>query len=190
MIERDSTMGIASYWLSALRILRGTTLTFPWIIHLFITDVAISLLLPISFLFPTVSYNLSSSLAFLVWSGIQNIFRFNGGHITVSGAELPRNESAIVVANHVAWTDFYLIQHLAIRAGMLSRQRYFAKQQLRYVPFLGWGLWAMGMPLVSREWVKDKSEMNRVFNGIIKNQWPICIFFIPVTNLETDFIQG
>ena len=178
-------MGIASYLGSALRFLHGTTLTLPWILHLFVSDLAISLLLPVSFLFPTASYNLSSSLAYLVWLGIQNIFQFNEGRITVSGAELPRNESAIVIANHVAWTDFYMIQHMAIRAGMLSRQRYFAKKELRYVPFLGWGLWAMGMPLVSREWAQDKNEMNRVFNGIVKNKWPICMLFKSIHDLET-----
>lgn len=46
-------------------------------------------------------------------------------------------ESAIVVVNHVVWTDFYLIQELAQRAGMLGQCRWFAEKQLRWVPFLG-----------------------------------------------------
>lgn len=46
-------------------------------------------------------------------------------------------ELAIVVTNHVAWTDFYLIQELVQRAGMLGQCRRFAEKQLRWVPFLG-----------------------------------------------------
>ncbi|KAK3330789.1 hypothetical protein B0H66DRAFT_544876 [Apodospora peruviana] len=65
-----------------------------------------------------------------------------------------------------------MIQALAIRAGMLGRCRWFAKIQLRIVPFLGWGLWVMGMPLVSRNWAKDKAELERVFRGIVERKWP------------------
>ena len=72
-------------------------------------------------------------------------------------------ESAIVVANHVAWTDLYLVQDVAQRAGMLGQCRWFARMQLRWVPFLGWGLWAMGMPLVGRNWTRDRKELEDVF---------------------------
>ncbi|KZF23738.1 hypothetical protein L228DRAFT_282428 [Xylona heveae TC161] len=86
---------------------------------------------------------------------------------------LPQHESAIVIANHVSWTDFYMIQALASQAGMLSRCRWFAKKQLRWVPFLGWGLWAMRMPLVSRKWMVDRREMERVFAGVAEHKWPL-----------------
>lgn len=99
---------------------------------------------------------------------------FNGAKITFSGDALPRGESAVVVANHVGWCDFYMIQALAVKAGMLSRARYFAKIQLRYVPFLGWGLWALDMPMVTRNWLKDKRELDRIFTGIVKRRWPTC----------------
>lgn len=90
----------------------------------------------------------------------------------MSGDELPEGESAIVISNHVSWTDFYMIQALAIRAGMLGRCRWFAKIELRWVPLLGWGIWAMGMPMVSRKWTKDKKELDRVFAGITGRKWP------------------
>lgn len=155
--------------------LRGVCIFTPWILHLLATDIVLSTLLPLSYFFPTLVYNLSSSLASLVWQGIQTIFtRFNRAHITVSGTQLPKNESAIVLSNHVSWTDFYLIQHLALKSGMLGRCRWFAKQQLKWVPFLGWGLWAMGMPLISRNWDKDQRELDRVFRGPKVFRWPIC----------------
>jgi 1-acyl-sn-glycerol-3-phosphate acyltransferase len=92
----------------------------------------------------------------------------------MSGDILPQGESAIVISNHVSWTDFYMIQALAVRAGMLGRCRWFSKIELRWVPLLGWGIWAMGMPMVSRNWLKDKKELDRVFSGVVVQKWPTC----------------
>jgi 1-acyl-sn-glycerol-3-phosphate acyltransferase len=154
---------------------RGLALTAPWLVYLLMADVLLSLLLPFKLLFPNTVYHLSSRIAGSVWRWIQQIFETsNGAVITTSGDVLPEGESAVVVANHVGWSDFYMIQALAIRAGMLHRCRWFAKIQLRMVPFLGWGLWAMGMPLVSRNWLKDKVELDRVFSGITERRWPTC----------------
>jgi 1-acyl-sn-glycerol-3-phosphate acyltransferase len=157
--------------------LRGVSIITPWLFHLLVTDVVLSALLPISYLFPTVVYNVSSRLASLVWRGIQTIFtKLNRARITCSGEPLPRNESAIVISNHISWADFYLIQDLASKSGMLGRCRWFAKKQLKWVPFLGWGLWAMGMPMISRTWDQDQKELDRVFRGPKNFRWPICVF--------------
>ncbi|KAK3701316.1 hypothetical protein LTR37_015537 [Vermiconidia calcicola] len=155
--------------------LRSALFMVPWLTHLLLANVILSTLLPLSALFPDFCYTASSYIAESVWYGIQRVFtRVNRADIIVSGDEnLNENESAIVISNHVEWTDFYLIQELALRAGMLGKCRWFAKQQLKRVPFLGWGLWAMGMPLVSRNWSADQKEMDRVFQGVVKRQWPM-----------------
>lgn len=154
---------------------RGALIVAPWVAWLGAADVALSLLLPLKLIAPNTVYNLSSCIAYSVWKWIQVIFeRVNGATITISGDKLPRGESAIVIANHVTWADFYMIQALALRADMLGRCRWFAKIQLRVVPFLGWGLWAMGMPMVSRNWMRDQRELDRVFNGIVGRKWPTC----------------
>ncbi|KAM7193475.1 acyltransferase [Naviculisporaceae sp. PSN 640] len=156
-----------------LRHLRGLGLVAPWLFWLMAGEVLLSLMLPFKILLPDLIYNLSSRLAYTAWRWIQYMFENqNGAIITTSGDTLPQGESAIVVCNHVAWCDFYMIQMLAIRAGMLSRCRWFSKIELRMVPFLGWGLWAMGMPMVTRNWVKDQAELERVFKGITKRKWP------------------
>jgi 1-acyl-sn-glycerol-3-phosphate acyltransferase len=140
-------------------------------------DLIISLLLPVSYFFPNFVYDACSAVAFTCWRWIQFIFEgLNGAEITMSGDSLPHGESAIVISNHVSWTDFYMIQALAIKAGMLGRCRWFAKIELRWVPLLGWGIWAMGMPMVSRKWLKDKTELDRVFAGIVVRKWPTCMY--------------
>jgi 1-acyl-sn-glycerol-3-phosphate acyltransferase len=154
---------------------RGSLILLPWIVSLFLADIALSLLLLLKPFLPDLVYDASSLIAGSIWRWIQLIFeRANGAQITFSGDMLPRGESAVVVANHVGWSDFYMIQALALRASMLGRCRYFAKIQLRVVPFLGWGLWAMGMPMVSRNWARDKHELDRVFSGIVQRRWPTC----------------
>lgn len=155
--------------------LRGLVLTVPFVSYLLLADIALSLLLPLKFLAPRFVYDVSSRIAASVWSSIQTIFvRLNGAVITTSGDALPFGESAIVISNHVGWCDFYMIQALALRAGMLGRCRYFAKRQLRVVPFLGWGLWAMGMPMVSRNWLRDRSELDHVFGRMSRGSYPTC----------------
>ena len=160
---------------SVLTTLRGLGLATPWTLQLVLSDLLISGLLPFKYFFPNAVYDASSFLAFLTWKSIQTIFeKINGAKITVSGDTLPQQESAIVIANHISWTDFYIVQALALRARMLSRCRWFAKIQLRWVPLLGWGLWAMGMPMVSRNWMRDQRELDRVFAGITERKWPTC----------------
>ena len=72
-----------------------------------------------------------------------------------------------------------MIQKLAIKSRMLGRNRWFAKAELKYVPLLGWGIWSMGMPMVSRKWLQDQKELDRVFNGIVVRKWPTCKFHLP-----------
>ncbi|KAH7064534.1 hypothetical protein B0J12DRAFT_715055 [Macrophomina phaseolina] len=161
----------------ATRALRGVAVLSPWLAHLLAVDLILSLLLPFKWAAPTPVYNASSLLAYSVWAWIQAIFtRANRADIVLSTncpRGLPRGESAVVVANHVAWSDFYMIQEAARRSGMLARCRWFAKRSLRWVPFLGWGLWAMGMPLVSRKWATDRAELEKVFRGIVCKRWPV-----------------
>lgn len=175
--------------LSRLRLLlRAALHLLPWLLHLSIANALLSLLLPLSLLSPTAVYHASSLIAASVWAHVQRIFtRTNKARIIVTGDPLPSGESAIVVCNHVEWSDFYMIQQLALRAGMLGRCRWFAKKELKWVPFLGWGLWAMGMPLVSRKWMEDKKELDRVFEGVVEKKWPICtlsLALLPLTFLH------
>ncbi|KAI1396393.1 1-acyl-sn-glycerol-3-phosphate acyltransferase [Hypoxylon fuscum] len=153
--------------------LRGIVLVAPWVIYLAVCDLALSFLLLVKIFAPDFVYRASSRIAYSVWKWIQVIFEScNGAQITFSGDRLPMRESAVVISNHVTWADFYMIQALALRSGMLGQCRWFAKIQLRWVPFLGWGLWAMGMPMVSRNWMRDQRELQRVFSGIVHRRWP------------------
>jgi hypothetical protein len=110
-------------------LLRAALHLLPWLLHLSIANTLLSSLLPLTLLSPTATYHASSLIAASVWKHIQRIFTStNKARIIVTGDALPPGESAIVVCNHVEWTYFYLIQELALRAGMLGRCRWFRRK--------------------------------------------------------------
>ncbi|RUS13808.1 hypothetical protein BC937DRAFT_94746 [Endogone sp. FLAS-F59071] len=68
----------------------------------------------------------SRDVLWVIWLVIKKVTELDGiskqhqAHITFSGDEIPDEESAIVMANHRSWTDFYMIHSVAIRKKMLS----------------------------------------------------------------------
>lgn len=79
--------------------------------------------------------------------------------ITLDGDTIPPGESAFVIAvstnhtkrcvssltqgqNHQGFSDFYLSQHVARKAGMLGSCRYFVKKEIVWqIPLFGWAFW-------------------------------------------------
>lgn len=111
--------------------IRGIFVIVPWFMCLVVCDTFFTLLLALKPVAPDVAYELDSMGIEFAWRWIQGTFEVvNGAAITASGDAIPTGESGLVVSNHVCWSDFYMIQAVAIRAGMLSRLRYFSKVQL------------------------------------------------------------
>ncbi|KAK4181175.1 hypothetical protein QBC36DRAFT_383719 [Triangularia setosa] len=140
--------------------LRGLLLLIPLLLSTGLANLTLFLLPFLKLLPSTLLHNLSSLIAgTLVYRFIQNIFTtINGAEITFSGDTPIQNESAIVISNHVAWSDFYLVQAAADKANMGGHTRYLAKAALRWVPFLG-------------DWTRDRTELERVFKGIREYRW-------------------
>jgi 1-acyl-sn-glycerol-3-phosphate acyltransferase len=67
----------------------------------------------------------------------------------VEGLEgLRRNASYLVVSNHQSWVDIPVLQGVFLRR--LPFLRFFLKQQLIRVPFLGLAWWALDFPFMKR----------------------------------------
>ncbi|KAK4649335.1 uncharacterized protein QC761_117905 [Podospora bellae-mahoneyi] len=148
--------------------LRGLLLVTPFLLSTGLANLTLFLLPFAKLLLPSsLIHTLCSLIAgTLVYRFIQHIFTaINSAEITFSGDTPLPNESAIVISNHVAWSDFYLVQAAADKANMGGHTRYFAKAGLK------WGLWGMGMPTVTREWTRDKRELERVFRGVKEEGW-------------------
>ncbi|ORX86222.1 hypothetical protein BCR32DRAFT_275613 [Anaeromyces robustus] len=114
-------------------------------------------------------YEFNSFLAGSVWWILQFMFeKVRHGHITFSGDILPNDESAIVIANHRSYVDFYLVHAVGKRKKQLPNLKYFLKDSLKFLPAFGWGMYIMRMIFVKRDWTSDKTKIEQTFSEIKK----------------------
>ncbi|WVF65533.1 hypothetical protein IAT40_000261 [Kwoniella sp. CBS 6097] len=99
--------------------------------------------------------------------------------VEVTGDEIPKGESAFVLCNHLGYSDYYLIQYLSSRAGMLGQSRYFVKKEILRIPFFGLAFWAFGMILISRNWTSDQRLLEQAFSRIKTNGHDSWIILYP-----------
>ncbi|GAA99630.1 uncharacterized protein L969DRAFT_47621 [Mixia osmundae IAM 14324] len=111
------------------------------------------------------AYECNSSVAGTLWRYMQWLFESRAqAEITFSGDTLPSKESALVISNHLAYSDYYLIHALALRKGMLRYCRYFAKDSLKWtLPIFGLSLKLVGMVMVKRNWTSDAANTRKAF---------------------------
>lgn len=68
-------------------------------------------------------------------------------HIT-GDVKLDKNHWYLVIANHQSWLDIVLLQRLFNHK--IPMLKFFIKDQLKWVPLLGFAWWAMGLPFMKR----------------------------------------
>ncbi len=165
--------------------LQAALLLASIVLLLIVVDILLGLSLLFSWWFPVGAYECNSAIANYFWGYFQLIFEeWHQASISFSGDSLPSGESAVVLCNHGSWSDFYLIQSLARRSGMLGRCRYFVKKSLAYVPFLGPAFLAVRMVMVSRNWTRDQTTLEQTFGGIKRYRYPIwLISFVEGTRM-------
>ncbi len=66
----------------------------------------------------------------------------------LEGLNLSQDDWYLVVANHQSWLDIVLLQRLFHRN--IPVLKFFIKDQLKWVPLLGYAWWAMGSPFMKR----------------------------------------
>lgn len=67
--------------------------------------------------------------------------------------------SYLIVCNHRSWTDIYFLQHVLKRR--VPFLKFFLKRSLIWVPFLGFGWWALGFPFMRRRSLAQDMETLR-----------------------------
>jgi 1-acyl-sn-glycerol-3-phosphate acyltransferase len=125
-----------------------TVNVIAWCLVLF-TVAIVKFVLPI----PAVRRVLSRVMTALAegWIGTNNaLFRAMGAMpLDVRGLEgLSTNEWYLVVSNHQSWVDILVLQ--AVFNRRIPFLKFFLKQQLIWVPFLGLAWWALDFPFMRR----------------------------------------
>jgi len=111
--------------------------------------------------------DINAGCAGLIWYILQWVFeKVRHAKITFSGDILPNGESAIVLANHRSYVDFYLVHSVGLRKKQLPNLKYFLKDSLKFLPAFGWGMYFMKMIFVKRDWTSDRQKIEQTFSQI------------------------
>jgi 1-acyl-sn-glycerol-3-phosphate acyltransferase len=100
-----------------------------------------------------------------LWIGFNNLLAdvLHDIHWDVRGAEnLSRDQWYFVTCNHQSWADIPAIQH--VLNSRIPLLKFFLKQQLIWVPFLGVAWWALDFPFMQRH-TKEQIAKNPSLKG-------------------------
>lgn len=98
-----------------------------------------------------------------MWISTNNFIFDQFQHIDISPPDFPEldyNNWYLVISNHQTWMDIVILQRLFNRR--IPMLKFFIKQQLIWVPFLGAAWWALDFPIMkrySREFLGKKPHL-------------------------------
>jgi 1-acyl-sn-glycerol-3-phosphate acyltransferase len=85
------------------------------------------------------------------WSRVNKVLMelFNKVEWQVSGVtELKQDSWYLLIANHKSWLDIPVLSQFAL--DRIPEPKFFLKEELKWVPFIGSGSWALDMPFMKR----------------------------------------
>jgi 1-acyl-sn-glycerol-3-phosphate acyltransferase len=111
--------------------------------------------------------------------------RVNRVRIVLTGDDVPMRENAVVVANHQQMPDITFLMVFARTKDRLGDMKWFVKEQLKYVPGVGWGMVFLDCLFVKRDWAEDEASIRRTFARIVEDRVPLwLILFAEGTRLS------
>lgn len=158
--------------------LRGFLWVVPWTLFLGLTILVVNgiqtlsvLLLPVS---RTAFRRLNRFLANTWWGWCVTASRLaHGFELEITGDELPMRESALVVVNHQSMADVPMLMDLARRKDRLGDLKFFVKDELKWVPGMGLGMWFLDCIFVKRDWTRDRASVQATFARVVDGKVPI-----------------
>jgi lysophosphatidic acid acyltransferase/lysophosphatidylinositol acyltransferase len=112
-----------------------------------------------------------------------------GVQVEILGLPEPKNShgaNVLLLANHQSIIDPLIILILARRLGGLRYLKWFVKESLLYVPFLGWGLWFLDCVFLKRNWNQDEKSIASHFQKILRLKDPVWLVSFPEGTRKTE----
>lgn len=107
----------------------------------------------------------------------------------MSGDDVPMRENAIVILNHQEMADITVIFSFARAKGRVGDLKWFAKDIMKYVPGVGWGMLFLDCPFIKRNWTADRDYIHKVFRNILNNDVPLWLMtFVEGTRVRPEKI--
>lgn len=92
-----------------------------------------------------------------------------------TGDSFPWRENAFLLSNHQAMSDIPAIISLAHRSGRRGDLKWFVKNELKWVPGIGWGMQFLDCLFVKRNWTADKRKVEETFSRIRNHDVPFWV---------------
>jgi len=119
-------------------------------------------------LFPGFHEQLKCQMAEIMFATITDWSEVVGGlKVIVTGDKIP-DGSAVLISNHVSYSDSIAIHCIAHRHTELGHVRPFAKSSLAYVPIFGWFGVFLNYIFLSRSWDHDKIRIRQQLNDLTR----------------------
>lgn len=97
----------------------------------------------------------------------------------ITGDPIPEGENALLIANHQEMTDIVVLFSLAWRKKRLANLKWFAKDAIKYVPGVGWGMLFLDCLYVKRNWDADEQKIRRTFQKFLRERIPLWLVTFP-----------
>ncbi|USD28348.1 1-acyl-sn-glycerol-3-phosphate acyltransferase [Pseudoalteromonas sp. SCSIO 43201] len=92
----------------------------------------------------------------------------------------------LLISNHLSWLDIVVLSAMEV----LPAPKFFLKDELKYVPFIGTGAWAMGMPFMKRA-SKAQIAKNPKLKGMdVERTKSSCRNFRDHPTTVINFVEG
>jgi 1-acyl-sn-glycerol-3-phosphate acyltransferase len=101
-----------------------------------------------------------------------------GNSLQLTG-DRPRVENTLVFANHQSMIDIILIWMWATPLRTVGWIKWFAKDSLKYVPCVGWGMMFVNTLFVKRDWAKDADSIRATFAKLRNGSLPTWLVIFP-----------
>ena len=102
--------------------------------------------------------------------------------------ELKKDDWYLLLSNHMSWVDIFLITQFS--AARIPASKYFVKQELLWVPFIGMGCWALDMPFMKRYSRSFVEKHPHLKGKDIASTRKACEKFKKIPTTIVNFVEG
>jgi 1-acyl-sn-glycerol-3-phosphate acyltransferase len=114
---------------------------------------------------------------------------FNKVEWQVSGvAELKKDSWYLLISNHKSWLDIPVLSQFALNR--IPEPKFFLKEELKWVPFIGSGSWALDMPFMKRYSQAQVAKNPELKGKDIETTRASCEKFKNTPTTIINFVEG
>lgn len=114
---------------------------------------------------------------------------FNKVDWQISGAQtLDPHSWYLLISNHRSWLDIPIVSTVA--HGRIPEPKFFLKDELKWLPFLGTGCWALDMPFMKRYSAAQLAKKPHLKGKDIETTRQSCQKFKTVPTTIINFVEG